>query len=352
MANSTHVTIVGAGLSGLVLAYLLENKNISYSVLEASNRIGGRIQTINGVNHTPMELGATWFSDLHMELIKLLNELGLKKFVQYKDGKSLFYANSNEPPETFIVPSTESVSYRVKGGTQKIIDTLYQKINCENLKVNTKIVSIEEKESKLELLSVNGEKFQTDKVVLAFPPQLVGSSITFIPSLNDTLNSLLPTIQTWMAGSIKFVLEYKEAFWRKNGYSGMLFSRSIIIKEMYDHTNFEKNRHGFTGFLHPLSNKYQLNLRKHLVIKQVTDLFGQEAFNALQYSDKIWTDEFILGNNEIVSFPHQYNGHPLLQDSYMNGKLFFSATESSLHYPGYMEGAVRSAINIYDKLMS
>ncbi len=42
--------IVGGGLSGLTLAYQLSKKNINAYVLEASSRLGGRIQTIKGKN--------------------------------------------------------------------------------------------------------------------------------------------------------------------------------------------------------------------------------------------------------------------------------------------------------------
>lgn len=39
------VVIVGAGVAGLACARVLQQKNLSYTILEASNQIGGRIQT-------------------------------------------------------------------------------------------------------------------------------------------------------------------------------------------------------------------------------------------------------------------------------------------------------------------
>ena len=42
----------------------------------------------------------------------------------------------------------------------------------------------------------------------------------------------------------------------------------------------------------------------------------------------------------LIRSPHQYNGHPLLQQPYMQGKLFFCATETATTHGGYMEGAV------------
>ena len=81
-------------------------------------------------------------------------------------------------------------------------------------------------------------------------------------------------------------------------------------------------------------------------MRQLAELFGDEILNPISYTDKIWTDEFISGGNQLVQRPHQNNGHILLQESYMNNKLFFSGTETATQFGGYMEGAVISALKI------
>ena len=64
--------------------------------------------------------------------------------------------------------------------------------------------------------------------------------------------------------------------------------------------------------------------------------------------DKIWTDEFVFSGSQVIQRPHQNNGHPLLQERYMNGKLYFAGTETSTDYSGYMEGAIISALRMAD----
>jgi monoamine oxidase len=344
--KTENIIIIGGGLSGLTLAYLLSKKNYHPTVLEASSRLGGRIQTVKGNLETPMELGATWFSDMHPNLLNLIDELGLKIYHQFSKGKSFFQTKSFEPPQEFFVSESESPSYRLVGGTQQLIDTLAQHIPKENIKLNTRIAAVTEVENELLVETSQGEKLKASKVILCLPPQLASSKINFLPALPENIVTILPTVQTWMLGSIKFVLEYKNPFWREKGYSGMLYSHAGIVTEMYDHTNSQEDKFGFTGFLNGSASSYSQEVRKEFALRQLAELFGDEILNPISYTDKIWTDEFISGGNQLVQRPHQNNGHILLQESYMNNKLFFSGTETATQFGGYMEGAVISALKI------
>lgn len=241
-------------------------------------------------------------------------------------------------------------SYRVVGGTQMLIDSLASKLVKENILLNTKAVSINEFNNTLQVQIEGGEIFEADKVIICIPPQLISKSISFKPGLPSELNNLLPNVQTWMAGALKFTVEYKSPFWRNLGYSGMLYSHAGIITEMYDHTNYEGNKFGFTGFLNGGAASYSKDTREEFVLKQLQELFGQEVLNPTSYFDKVWTDEFVLAGNQLIQRPHQNNGHHLFQENYMGGKLFFGATETSVTYPGYMEGAVTAANKIVEKI--
>jgi len=297
-----------------------------------------------------LELGATWFSDMHPNLLSLLNELGLKKFPQYSKGLSLFQTKSFEPPQKFYVPEAENPSYRMVGGTQKLITTLMQQLPADSIQLNTRVAAIKETENGFLVESADGRKWNADKVIMCLPPQLAASHVDFSPGLPDTLSELLLNVQTWMAGAIKFVLEYDDAFWRKEDYSGMLYSHAGIITEMYDHTNWEENKFGFTGFLNSGAANYSPEVRKEYVLRQLAALLGEKALKPVVYWDKVWNDEFVLAGNQIIQRPHQNNGHPLLQQSYLNGKLFFAGTETALEFAGYMEGAVIAAKSIAERL--
>ena len=280
--------------------------------------------------------------------MRLIKELGLKKYPQFSKGVSLFQTKSFEPPQEFFIPESESPSYRIAGGTQMLVNNLSEKITPENIKLNTKVIAITEHENEIIVETVNGQKLHANKVIVCMPPQLAGSQIHFYPDLPNSLSDILPTVQTWMSGAIKFVLEYEKPFWRNNGYSGMLYSHSGIVSEMYDHTNFEENKFGFTGFLNSGAASYSHKVRKEFVLKQLTELLGKEVENPNNYFDKIWNDEYVVIGNPFIQRPHQNNGHPMLQHAYMDGKLLFSGTETSTEFAGYMEGAIVSALKIVD----
>lgn len=227
-----------------------------------------------------------------------------------------------------------------------LTDALVSKLKSPDIRLHAKVTAVKDAENGVLIEMADGAALQADKIVLCIPPQLAASQIQFSPELPADVRNILSTVQTWMAGAIKFTLEYAEPFWRRKGFSGMLYSHADIVVEMYDHTNFEEDKYGFTGFLNSGASRFSTEVRKENVLRQLSELFGDEAGQPTTYVDKVWNDEFILKGNPVIERPHQNNGHPLLQTDYMNGKLLFCGTETASEFPGYMDGAVEAAIRV------
>ena len=73
--SSFDVLILGAGLTGLTLAYRLRASGLSIRLLEGRDRLGGRILTLRDPADAPREMGATWFGQKHTALVGLLGKV-------------------------------------------------------------------------------------------------------------------------------------------------------------------------------------------------------------------------------------------------------------------------------------
>lgn len=71
--------IIGAGFSGLAAAYKLKNANWNVTVLEARNRIGGRVfsQTFAPRTNLIYELGAEWVGESHERVKSLCKDFSI-----------------------------------------------------------------------------------------------------------------------------------------------------------------------------------------------------------------------------------------------------------------------------------
>lgn len=72
------VIVVGAGLSGLYSAMLLEEVGYKVTVLEASDQVGGRVQT-RDIAGRPQELGASDIGIMYARVIDMVERLGLER---------------------------------------------------------------------------------------------------------------------------------------------------------------------------------------------------------------------------------------------------------------------------------
>lgn len=71
------IIIVGAGFAGLAAAYTLQKAGYETLVLEARERVGGRVYSVTLKNGAPVELGGEWIEAHDQTLRNLATELGV-----------------------------------------------------------------------------------------------------------------------------------------------------------------------------------------------------------------------------------------------------------------------------------
>ena len=346
----TDVVIIGAGLAGLTLAFLLKDSDLDFRVLEARQRPGGRILTQYVPDGAPIELGATWFGNKHRELSQLIRSLKLEVFEQHTDREAIFQQAAGVPPQRIPIPPNPEPSYRVAGGTMSLIEKLLAYVASDRIHWGERVASIAETGNGV-LVKSEDMVLHTRYAVSTLPPRLLDSSIRFKPELPESLASVAENTQTWMGESIKVGLRYARPFWRNEKASGTIFSHRGPIVEMYDHSDVSNDTFALKGFLNPGLHALSKEERKVLAIRQLQGYYGPQAKAYLSYEEMVWrTEAFTRAPGLRDLAPHQNNGHPIYGQAYMDGKLFIAGSETATEYAGYMEGAVRSALRVYHML--
>ena len=342
------ILIIGAGLSGLLTAYRLKKESIPFKILEARNRVGGRINTVYGTNHTPLEMGATWFTNQHEHLIALLEELDIEYFEQYMDSTVFYQPSPTSPTQLIQIPSQQA-SFRISGGTSNLINTLFQKLDKSDVLLNQTATDITFHNNSIQVTAK--ETFEGNAVILAIPPKLWAKRILFEPLLPNDLMKVAKQTHTWMEESIKVALTYNQPFWEQENIPRTLFSNAGPITELYDHCNHKRSKYALCGFINSSFKNLSYTERRALVINQITTVFGAMAEEFISYEECSWSqEENTFEASDVFLYPHQNNGNPIFSKTFFNDKLFISSSESASKFPGYMDGAVYSANVIVEKI--
>ncbi|MDF2443421.1 MAG: putrescine oxidase [Subtercola sp.] len=90
------VAIIGAGVTGLIAANRLRAAGLTVVVLEARDRVGGRLWT-DHIDGQLFELGGQWVSPDQTALIETLGELGLDTYSRYREGESVYIGPGGAP---------------------------------------------------------------------------------------------------------------------------------------------------------------------------------------------------------------------------------------------------------------
>lgn len=351
MQHKPNLGIIGAGLTGLTLAYYLQHY-YNITLLEARERIGGRIYTKRSSNDTPVEMGATWLGQQHSALQTLLKELQLPVFEQHLGTTAIYEPLSTSPHQIVQLPPNNDPSFRIVGGTDTIITTLTKKIGRTAIHCKEHVTAITQDQN--EIIVRTSEKTHIFQyVVNTLPPALFNATVEVTPNLPDTFKDIASQTHTWMADSIKIAFTFATPFWRKNDLSGTVFSNVGPIGEFYDHSDASDNYYALKGFFNAAYHHLKQNERKAMALSQLEKFFGSEIHSYLSYEEVVWRKEpeTFTSYPEPI-FPHQNNGASAFAVSYLNNRLYFAGTETQTKFSGYMEGAIRSAKSVAKILLT
>ena len=348
--NRPTIGIIGGGLTGLTLACLLKKQGIEATILEARDRIGGRIYTVAPSTDTPIEMGATWLGKQHTHLLQLLKDLDIGIFEQQLGSTAFYEPMSINPPQLVQLPPNAEPSYRIQGGSSKLIQTLANQLKEGQIQLSQVVQSIVQKETQISI-TTDKASYQFDYVISTLPPFLLAQTIDIQPSLPEACAEIMNSTHTWMGNSIKIGFRFKAPFWRTPDSSGTIFSNVGPIPEFYDHSNYEDNLYALKGFFNGAYAPATKEERLRLALIQLRKYYGKKVDDYTAYEEVVWAKEsftFEPYGNPIL--PHQNNGHSVYRQAYLNKRFFIAGAETGIASPGYMNGAVESAYFVFGEM--
>jgi len=248
MKKKLDFLIIGAGLTGLTISYLLSDKDAKYKIIESRSRLGGRIFTKESEKGQRIEMGATWLGYKHKHLISLLKDLKLEVFDQAMGDRAIFEPISTSPPYLASLPPNNEPSLRIKGGSSALINALKNRIDDDHVSLNEKVTAIRLKSDHIEVVT-DKSVYHANKVISTLPPYLAVNTIKFDPVLPEEFLKVAKETHTWMGESIKVAVSYETPFWRKDKKSATIFSNVGPVGEMYEHNDFEDSYFVLKGFM-------------------------------------------------------------------------------------------------------
>jgi monoamine oxidase len=345
------VAIVGAGLCGLALARLLIGRGLAVQVIEARDRLGGRVRTEHcELTGQALDLGPTWFwLDTEPRIAALLTELGLASMAQHDPGDALWLTDPNREPERRVEPGGVHVgARRIQGGAAQLVQALAAALPAGCVRTGLAVQALRDRGTFIELLPSTGQPLRARQVVLALPPRLVHEKIQFDPPLPPAVWETLTATPTWMAAQAKAVSTFAQPSWRSAGHSGNAFVRhaQAVLGEVFDASEGETGALGGFVALNAAQREHFKRGLPLLIDSQLTQLFGPEAQDGhlfwLDWAQEPWT----CSATDRANPPEPPQTDPLLRQPLWAGRVFLGGSETAAHGAGHMEGALESADRI------
>ncbi len=354
-ASAPRIVVVGAGLSGLVVANLLEGSGLGLDItlLEARERVGGRVlglATGDGLHR--YDLGPAWvWPAVNPRLAEWLRTLGQRVYEQHTRGAGLVELPSQAVRRHATGFAQQPPSMRVAGGMVALTDALLARLQRTQVVLGARVVSLEaHADASVGLAYERAAQVTTvtaSSVVLALPPRLLASGIRWSPALPAALQQHWADAPTWMAGHAKLLAAYAAPFWRTAGLSGSAVSQAGPLSEVHDAGDAAGGHAALFGFVGvPPAWRRRMGHQALIdaALAQLARLFGPEALAPQSVHLQDWADE---ADTATPADAQPDSAHPAPVSTGLpvpwRGCIELAGSEFASDFAGYLEGAVRAA---------
>ncbi len=358
----TQIAIIGAGLAGLHAGRLLRAAHVDFRLIEARDRLGGRILTVNDDGQPTedgFDLGPSWYwPRLQPAIADLIEELGLPAFAQHSDGDVIFERMSREGPRRYHGDAEQPLSFRLAGGIGSLVRALAGELLPAHVQLGAHVSAMTLSDDSVELTirrsDGNVDRLTASHVIAAVPPRLLEATVAFTPGLDVQTARRWRGAPTWMAPHAKFVACYQRPFWREAGLAGTAQSIVGPMSEIHDATT-ASGRAALFGFLGVSADQREA-LGDDVLIRACLDqferLFGAEARRPRATLLKDWaTDPLTATAADRVATGHVAPDPAPWVSVPWQARLTLAGSETSPSEPGYLAGAVVAAARAVDETL-
>jgi len=343
--------IVGGGLSGLAIADALHHAGRSFFLLDARNRLGGRIltETIDGHGY---DMGPAWFWPGQPLIDQLITRFGIQRFEQYTDGL-MTAEDARGHVQQGQAFAAMAGSFRLVGGMAALTEALAAPLPKDSVRLNSSVQHIAQVGQGLRVDCTDGTKITTQRVIFAMPPRLV-AQIAFTPVLPAHAIDAMRSIPTWMAGQAKALAVYDTPFWRQAGLSGDAMSRHGPMVEIHDASPANGSDGALFGFIGiPATHRKTRNGLQTDVAQQLIRLFGPQAAKPKHLILKDWADDpfTATASDQAGLTSHPAYGYPAAFKTLWDDSLLFARSEVAVQTGGFLEGALEAAAVVSAKVI-
>ena len=352
------VVIIGAGSAGLAAANVLENNNISYVVLEATDRYGGRLKKDTTLADFPIDMGAEWIHS-NPAVLDLLRtpDRDQDELISYHleesviwDGqqlkplsKSFMKAYYNFMPESKFKRSTWYDFF-----DQNIAQTVKH-----NIIYNAAVSSIDYSGEKVVIRDRNGIDYECDKVLVTVPIGVLQSQmIAFNPAMDAKKVEAIQSIS--FPTGFKVAMKFSDKF-----YPDVINLKGIGGENVYYDIAFKKeaNAHilGYLCLGEQAKTYEALASEKaviHELLKQLDTMYDGKAselytgeyrfenWGKHEYTQGTWTQAF-----QEKKYALKTIAEPLDSKVYFAGEIFDPYQQMGV------PGALLSGFHSVDKML-
>lgn len=232
-------------------------------------------------------------------------------------------------------------SIRFDGGPQRMSKLLAARLG-DRVHLGVEVVGVEQRD--LVTVHALSAQFRCRRVIVTIPKPLFGR-LRFDPVLPPDWDQLL---QRQPEGSVlKVNAVYKRPFWRDAGLSGAATSEVGPIRITYDNSPRDGTPGVLVGFMEGSDSRAFLGAapaaRRAAALHCFARYFGPRALEPIAFLDMMWADEpFTRGAYGTYNPPGVLTSLKNPLDSPFRA-LHYASADNSAQWPGYMDGAIRSA---------